>query len=84
MSMHKDSVQIVRSRVTLAKSEEDSRPYGVCLDSVQVEGVFQTSDTQPSPPTADGTGGALAKEKPPALVEVNITSRRLVIIKGQP
>jgi len=77
--MRKDSVQIRRSRVTLAKPGDGSPPYGLCLDSVEVEGVFQVSDEQPSGPQADAPAG----EKPPALVEVNITSRRLVIIKGQ-
>lgn len=79
--MRKDSVQIVRSRVTLAKSEDGSRPYGLCLDSVQVEGVFQSADAQPPATPADGA--ALAEQPRPALVEVNITSRRLVIYKGQ-
>lgn len=82
--MHKDSVRIERSRVTLAKPEDGSPAYGVCLDSVQVEGVFQVSDEQPSGSQAGSPEAVQAVTRPSRLVEVNITSRRVVITKGRP
>jgi hypothetical protein len=81
MPMRKDSFQITRSRVTLSKPGDGPGPFGLCLDSLKVEGVFQAPDERLAP-SADGADAITpAVEGAPPLVEVNITSHRLVILK---
>lgn len=81
MLMRKDFVELRRSRVTLSRPGDGPGPDGLCLDSLKVEGVFQEPDGQSVPGAAGEHATTPAEEKRPALVEVNITSHRLFILK---
>lgn len=83
--MSKESVQFERSRVTLTNPDAGAPgPCGLRLDSVRVEGVFESPDARPAPRAEGEPAPATAGRRRPPLVEFSITSRRLVLYKRKP